>query len=95
MEKGLLFDGIALHSGGISPRHVESAATVKAHLADSGLPLGNGTAVAAGKAADALIAEILVERRIGFADSLVENVPQGGHRKTSCLYFNASGGDGG
>jgi hypothetical protein len=81
VKKGLLFDGIALHSGGVSPRHVESAATIEADFADAGLSFGNGTAVAAGKAAHAIIAEILGERGIGFADSLVENVTQGGHRK--------------
>ena len=62
MEKGLLLDGIALHSRGVAPRHVESAAAVESHFADAGLSLGNGTAVAAGEAADAIIAEMLVER---------------------------------
>jgi hypothetical protein len=35
--------------------------------------------VAAGEAADAVVAEILDQGRVGFADSLVEDVAEGGH----------------
>jgi hypothetical protein len=80
VEEGLLLDGIALHAGGVSPGNVEFAATIEADFADSRLTVGDWTTVAAGKAADAVVAEILDETRIGFADSLVENVAQGGHR---------------
>ena len=79
MEEGLLLDRITLHSARVSPRNVEPAATIEANLADSGLSVRNGAAVSAGKTADAVIAEAFDEQWIGFADSLVEDVAQGGH----------------
>jgi hypothetical protein len=79
VEEGLLLDGIALHSGGISPGNEEFSAAIEADFADSGLAFGDGAAMTAGETAYAIILEMLVESRIGFADSLVENVAQGGH----------------
>jgi len=79
VEERLLLDGIALHAGRVSPGDVELAAAIEADFADSGLTVGDGTTVAAGEAADAVVAEIFDQARIGFADSLVENVAQGGH----------------
>ena len=69
VEERLLFDGIALHSGGVSPGDVECAAAVEADFADAGLAFGDGAAVAAGKTADAVVVEFFVEGRIGLADS--------------------------
>jgi hypothetical protein len=48
MKERLLFDRVTLHSGDITPRNVEPAAVVEADFAYSGLPFGNGAAVAAG-----------------------------------------------
>jgi len=79
VKERFFFDGIALHSGGVSPGHVECAAAIEADFADAGLAFGNGTAVTAGKAADAMVVEFFVERRVRFADSLVQDVAEGGH----------------
>jgi hypothetical protein len=79
VEERLLLDGIALHAGRVSPGNVELAAAIEADFADSGLTVGDWTTVAAGETADAVVAEIFDQARIGFADSLVENVAQGGH----------------
>jgi hypothetical protein len=86
VEEGLLLDGIALHAGGVSPGDVEFAAAIEANFADSGLTVGDWTTVAAGEAADAVIAEIFNQARISFADSLVENVAQGGHGEPLGLF---------
>lgn len=79
MEERFLFDGIALHSGGVSPGDVERAAAVEANFADAGLAFGNGAAVATGKTADAIVVKFFVERGVGFADSLVQDIAEGGH----------------
>jgi hypothetical protein len=76
-----------LHSGGISPRNVESAATVVADFAYAGLAVRNGTAMAAGKAAHAIVVELLVEYGIGFADFAIENVAEGGHGKLLLVFY--------
>ncbi len=55
VEEWLLFDGIALQSGGVSPGGVERAAPVKADLAYTGLAFRDGTAMTAGKAANAAV----------------------------------------
>ena len=78
MEERLLLDGIALHSAHISPGHVERAALVVAHFADSGLTIGNGTAVTAGVAAHPVAIEFLVQ--IALTDVLVNDVAKGRHR---------------
>jgi hypothetical protein len=80
VEKRLLLDGITLRPGDISPRRIERAASVVSHLADSCLPLRYGTAVATGVTADPAAVEFFVEPRVGFADSIVEDVAQGKHR---------------
>jgi len=74
MEEGFFLNGIALHPSGVSPGDIEFATAIEADPADAGLAVGNWAAVAAGIAADAIVAERLDEGRIGFADSLVENV---------------------
>jgi hypothetical protein len=79
VEKRFLLDRIALHSGGVSPRNIECAAAVIADFADSGLAVGDGTAVSTGKTADAIVVEFLVERCVGLADAFVEDGAEGGH----------------
>ena len=81
MEERLLFDGIALRAGNVSPRNIERAAAVEADFADAGLAFGNRAAVTAGEAAQAIVFELLVESGFGLADSLVENCAQGGQRR--------------
>jgi hypothetical protein len=78
MEKRLLLDGIALRAGGVSPGDVELAAAIEADFADAGLAIGNRATVAAGEAANAVVAEILDQRRFGFADALIQDFAQGG-----------------
>jgi hypothetical protein len=72
VKERLLLNGIALHAAHISPGHVESATLVVAHLADTGLAIGNRTAMATGVTTHAIAVELLVE--FTFADVLVNNV---------------------
>jgi len=81
VEERLFLDGIALHSGGVSPGDEERAAAVEADLADAGLTFGNRATVTAGETADAMVLEFFVERKIRLANSLVQNVAEGGHRR--------------
>jgi hypothetical protein len=71
VEEWLFFDGIALYPGGVTPGDVKRTAPVVADFAYAGLAFGNGTAVAAGKTANAVIVQFFVERSVRFADSLV------------------------
>ncbi len=79
VKEWLLFDRVALSSGGVSPGDVERAAAIVADFADAGLAFGDGAAMSAGEAAHAIVLELLVESGIGFANSLVENGAEGGH----------------
>jgi hypothetical protein len=79
VEEWLLFDGIALSSGNVSPRDVESAAAVVADFADTRLAVGDGAAVAAGEAANPAIVEFLVKARVGLMNSFIEETAKGGH----------------
>jgi hypothetical protein len=88
VEERLFFDGIALHAGSVSPGDVERAASVEADFADAGLAFGDGAAVTAGEAANAVVVEIFDEGGIGLADALVEDGAQSGHRDL-CGYFSA------
>jgi hypothetical protein len=58
MKEWLLLDGIALHSTDITPGNIERPATVEPNLADSGLSIGNRTAVPARIAAHAIAIEL-------------------------------------
>jgi hypothetical protein len=80
MEERLLLDGIALHSRDVAPGNVKRAAAVVADFADAGLAFGNGAAVAAGETSNTVVVEFFVEGRIGFADPLVQDITQGGHK---------------
>jgi hypothetical protein len=79
VEERLLLDGIALSSGDVAPGHVEGSAAVIADFADAGLTFGDGATVSARKTADAIFVELLVEKRVSFADSIIENTAKGGH----------------
>src|SRR5208282_2917561 len=78
VEEGLFLNRIALGAGRVSPGSVKRAAAVVADFADSGSAFGDGTAVAARKAAQATVFELFVEMRIGFLDMLIEDRAQGG-----------------
>jgi hypothetical protein len=56
---------------GVSPGNVEGAGAVVADFADSELTFRNRTTMAAGEAADAIVAEIFVEMGIGFLNLLL------------------------
>jgi hypothetical protein len=90
VKKRLLLDGITLGASNVSPGNVEFAAAVEAHFADTGLALGNGAAVSAGKATQATIVQPFDESGIGFANALVEDGAEGGHLAnfTSTLKHN-------
>jgi hypothetical protein len=79
VEEWFLLDWIALGSGGVSPGDIEGTSAVVADFADSGLAFGDGTAVSAGEAAQAVVIELFVENGIGFADLLVEKTAERGH----------------
>jgi hypothetical protein len=85
VEKRFFLDGIALRAGGVSPGNVEGAAAVVADFADTGLAFGDGTAVSAGEATDAVVGESFVESWVGFADLLVEDGAQGRHLGASFI----------
>ena len=76
--EGLLFDGIALHSRGVTPGHLELAALVEADFADAQLPFGNAAAMAAGKAAHKTAVELFV--KLAFANVGVKNILERGHK---------------
>jgi hypothetical protein len=88
VKKWLLFDGIALRSGGVSPGNVKSAAPVIADFADARLAVGNGTTVSASEAAYPVLVKLFVKKRIGLTNALVENGAQGGYGG-HLLYSNA------
>src|SRR5580698_8982541 len=79
VKKRLLLNGIALYAAHITPRHVESSTLVVADFTDTGLAIGNGTAMAACVTADAVAVELLVQ--LAFADVLINDVTQSRHRK--------------
>jgi len=81
MEKRLLLNRIALHSAHVAPGNVELSTEVVAHFAYTRLPLGNRTAVPAGKAPHSIAINFLVQ--IAFADLLIEDFAQGRHGGTS------------
>jgi hypothetical protein len=74
MEEWLLLNRVALHSADIAPRHVKLPALVVANLANTGLTFGNGATVSAGKAADSIAFDFLVQ--LAFADVLIKDFAQ-------------------
>src|SRR5580704_319890 len=86
VKKWLLLDRVALGSGSVTPGDVECAAAVVADFAYAGLAFRDGTAMAAGEAAHAVVVELVVKSGIGLANSLVENTAQGGHGRPLRLF---------
>ncbi len=86
VEERLFFDGIALHAGGVSPGDVEFAAAIEADFADSWLAFGNGQQWPQEKQRTRLLPRFSYKGRICFADSLVEDVAEGGHGKPLGLF---------
>jgi hypothetical protein len=77
MEKGLLFDRVALHYTGVAPGNVQSPASVVANLADTRLALRDGATVTTGETAYPVPVKFLVE--FALADILVNDIPQRRH----------------
>jgi hypothetical protein len=93
VEERLLLDRVALRSGDVSPGNVERSALIVANLANAGLTVWDGATVSAGKTADAILVEPLVQMGVGFADSLIENCAEGEHGFLA-IHSNADEGNG-
>jgi hypothetical protein len=81
MEEWLLFYGVALHSANVAPRNIEFSALVVADFADSHLSIGDRTTMAAGKAADSVTLDRLVE--IALSNVLIQDFTEGRHEHLS------------
>lgn len=81
MKEWFFFDRVTLHSRDITPRSVELATVIEANLTDSGLSLGNWTAVTAGIAANTIAIQFFPKSGVGLADVLIyrQNIAQRGH----------------
>jgi len=75
--EGLLFDRVALHSGGVTPGYLELARFIEANFADAQLPIGNVAAVAASETAYKTPVELFV--KLAFANIGVKNILERGH----------------
>jgi hypothetical protein len=60
MEERFLLDGIALYAAHVTPWNIERATLVVTYFADSGLTIGNGTAVAASETTYPVAIKLLV-----------------------------------
>src|SRR3981081_3637842 len=81
VEKRLLLDRVTLNSSDVAVGNIERATVIETNLADTGLSLGNRTAVAAGIAAYSIAIQLFPKSRVAFADAGVrsEDVVQCGH----------------
>jgi hypothetical protein len=70
MKERLFLNRIALHAADVAPRHEEAAASVEANFANAHRPVGDGTLVPAGVAAQSIAVEWLDELGRGFACAL-------------------------
>ena len=77
MKERLFFDGVALNSGDISPRNIESSATIETDFTNSWLSFRDRAAVTTGVTADAIAIEFFVE--IALTNPLIDNFAQSGH----------------
>jgi hypothetical protein len=75
--EGLLFDRVALHSGGVTPGYLKFASFIEADFADAQLPFGNAAAVAASEAAHETPVELLV--KLAFSNVGVKNILECSH----------------
>jgi hypothetical protein len=85
MEEWFFFYRVTLHSANVAPRHVEGSGPVETDFADSSLTFWNGTAMSTGVAANAIAIDGFVE--FAFADVLIEDFAEGGHRSQPLLLF--------
>ena len=85
MKERFFLYGIALDATDIAPRHIEFAGPVESDLTNPRPSVRDGTAMATGKTADALIVELLV--KLAFAYMHVDDIAQGGHEKTLYSLF--------
>jgi hypothetical protein len=83
MEERLLLNGIALNSANVSPGNVERAAAVVANLADSGLAVGNRTAMSARKTTHTITVKPLV--KISFTNMFINDIAKRGHKDLNKL----------
>src|SRR5215510_12530975 len=77
MKERFFLYGIALDATDIAPRHIEFAVPVESDLTNPRPSVRDGTAVATGKTADALIVELLV--KLAFPNVFVKHITQGCH----------------
>src|ERR1019366_6019414 len=79
VEERLLLDGIALHSGNISERHVKDSASIEADLAYANLAFRNRATVPAGIAAYSIAINRFPKRAITLANPFIKDLAQRGH----------------
>ena len=77
MKERFFLYGIALDATDIAPRHIEFAGPVESDLTNPRPSVRDGTAMATGKTADALIVELLV--KLAFPNVFVKHITQGCH----------------
>ena len=77
MEEGLFFDGVTLHSSGVTPGNVQDSTSVVANLADARLALWDWATVTTGKTPHAVAVKSLV--KFALADIFVNDIPQCSH----------------
>jgi len=77
MKEGFFLYGIALDATDIAPRHIEFAGPVESDLTNPRPSVRDGTAMATGKTADALIVELLV--KLALPNVFVKHITQGCH----------------
>ena len=85
MKKRFLLNRIALDAADVSPRHIQSAAAVVAHLADAGLSFWDGAAMPAGITADATAVEFFVKVALTYLP--VNDFVEGCHRGEPLTLF--------
>jgi hypothetical protein len=85
VKEGLLLDGIALRAANVSPRDVQRASAVVAHLANPRLPIRDGATMTAGITTHPIAVEFFVE--VAFSNLLVDDFAKGGHGEESLPVF--------
>ena len=85
VKEWLLFDGVTLGAGSVSPGDKECAAPVVADLADSGLAFGDWATMTTGITAYPVAVEFLV--KFAFAHVLVDDIAKGSHDQGPLLTF--------
>jgi hypothetical protein len=73
VEKWLLLDGIALHSGNITPGNVKRATVIETNFADARLAIRNWATVTTGIAAHTIAIHLLPKSGVALADALTSS----------------------